>query len=402
MEQTLYNKTEKSEKITVGTIVSNLAHPYTSSNTNVLITSYAHFTPPLMIVVEKNYGFAYNTVTGEKEDNDSYKCLYYSTISASFELNWFKSREIKIIKEADNDIIISNKDKTIEVLKKELLGKMVILTSVDLELEKIKIWSDNDSEVSKTKTNNLLDFLPPLGSVIDVKYVEDHQKYNEKNGRIIHSKCKVIIKIRWLNNITSKYSEEYIPLVALKLVDIKLKDHNVEAIYLEDKIIGLEGNACVNIKAIPLKFQDVIWKHYYYIYRFKNLFTNRLTNYYDASLLKIKEIKIADYEEGKLIFHTPSLKYLNIPSFFKVDNIAFFEKKWFEIEYADKNGRYSRRIIYINELIEENSATETIKKRILIKSNCLLREGKIRHFNVDRIRSFRVMPANFENIFLTN
>lgn len=407
MEQTLlevpyaenHDEKENNEKIPIGTIVSNLAHPYTSSNTNILITTYAHFTPPLMVVVEKNFGFSYNAANGEKIDNSSYKCLHYSTISGSFELNWLKSREIKIIKEEDNNVVISNKDKTIEVLKKEFLGKMVTLTSVDLELEKTKIWSDNSSEFTKMKTNNLLDFLPPLASVIDVKYNEDYQKYNEKNGRIIHSKCKILIKVRWLNNITHKYSEEYIPLAALRIIDINLNDYKISSLYQEDSTIVLEENATINIQAIPFKFQDVIWKHYYYIYRFKNLFTNQLINFKDESLSKIKEIKIENYEEGKLIFDNSSLNFVNILSFFNTDNKAYFEKKWFEIEYLDKGERYSKRIIYIIELIVEDLPSDSTKKRILIKSNCLLRAGKIRHFYVDRISGFREMPNNFETIF---
>lgn len=408
MEQTLIDMPsgkpsdykENFEKISIGTVVSNLAHPYWLTNTDVLITTYAHFTPPLMIVVEKNYGFSYNVVSGEKEDNDSYKCLYYSTVNGSFELNWFKRREIKIVKGEDNDVVISNKDKTIEVLKKEFLGKMVTLTSVDLELEKTKIWSDNNSEFAKMKTNNLLDFLPPLASVIDVKYNEDYQKYNEKNGRIIHSKCKILIKIRWLNNITTKYSEEYVPLVALKIIDIKLSDYKVDVLYLEERKIDLEEQGAMHVQAIPLKFQDVIWKHYYYIYRFKNLFTNQLISFKDAEPLKLKVLKAENYEEGKLIFDSSSLLHFNIHNFFKAENKASFVGKWFEIEYLDKGERYSKRIIYITELIEEDLPAENIKKRILIKSNCLLRDGKIRHFYVNRISSFREMPNNFEKIFV--
>lgn len=395
-----HDNKENNEKISIGTIVSNLAHPYTLSNTNVLITTYAHFTPPLMVVVEKNFGISYNAASGEKEDNGSYKCLHYSTIHGSFELNWFKGREIKTIKEVDNSVVISNKDKTIEALKKEYLGKMVTLTSVDLELEKTKIWSDNNSEFAKMKTNNLLDFLPPLASVIDVKYNEDYRKFNEKDGKIIHSKCKILFKVRWLNNITSKYSEEYIPLVALKTIDINLKNYNVTALYCEVSKIELEENATMNIKAVPFKFQDVIWKHYYYIYRFKNLFTNQLLNFKDESLHKIKELKIEEYAEGKLIFDSSSLKYVNILGFFKTENKTSFEKKWFEIEYLDKGERYSKRIIYIIELIVEDLPSEPNKKRILIKSNCLLRDGKIRHFYVDRISGIREMPNNFETIFV--
>ncbi|MGY3055722.1 hypothetical protein ACVWYG_003943 [Pedobacter sp. UYEF25] len=386
------------EKVPLGSIVSNFAHPYTSSNTNVLISTYAHFTPPLMVVVEKKYGNAYNSISGEKE-NDSYKCLYYSTINGAFELNWFKTKEIKIIQQENNIFFRSNRNKTIEVLKRELFGKTVILTSVDLELEKTKIWSDNDGDLAKLKTSNLLDFLPPLGSVIDVKYNDDYQKYDEKDGTLSYRKSKVTIKVRWLNNITSKYSEEYVPLVSLKIVDINLKEFNLIDLYLDGEPLLLEDNSSVEIKSSPIEFKDVIWKHYYYIYRFKNLFTKQIISVKDSGLVKLAHLNTVDSEKAKLVFDSPPFNYINIFNFFKSENRASWDKKWFEIQYSDKNEKYSKRIIYVSELIEE-SLIESGKKRILIKANCLLRRGAIRHFNVSRIRAYREMPKDYETIFV--
>ena len=394
------NHAEEKEvgKINVGTIVSNLAHPYTENNSSVLITTYAHFTPPLMVVIEKNYGVSYNSSSGEREDNTAYKCLYYSTINGSFELNWFKNRELKIIK--DNDVVISSENKSIESLKKEFLGRTVVLTTVDLELDKVKIWSENNGEFSNMKTNNLLDFLPPLASIIDVKLNDDYKKYNEKNGSIIHHKSKILIKVRWLNNITSKYSEEYIPLIAIKIVEPKLEVFSSLELYLDSNEMALEENEAINVKGMPLRFIDVIWKHYYYIYRFKNLFTNQINNLKEKSLEELSQLKIGNYEEGKLIFDEKSFNYVNILSFFKAENIELYKNKWFEIEYLDKGDKYSRRIIYINELIVEDIPFESVKKRILLKCNCLLREGKVRHFYVDRIVAYRLLPENFKTIFV--
>lgn len=392
----IINYKEKDEKISIGTIVSNLAHPYTVSNSKVLITTYAHFTPPLMIIVEKKYGIPYNAISGEKEDNDSYKCLYYSTINGAFELNWFKLKEIKVIKEKDNLFFVSNKEKPVDQLKKELFGKMVILTNVDLELEKTKIWAETNGQVSKMKRNNLLDFIPPLGSIIDVKLNEDYQKYNEKNGKISHRKSKLLIKVRWLNNITSKYSEEYIPLVALKEIENNLKEFKKDKVYIHNNPFELEEGTTVSVKSIPLKFEDVIWKHYYYVYSFKNLFTQELVSIKEDALSKINELKT---EECKIIFDN-SFKYTAIYNFFKAENKAAFEQKWFEIHYADKSEKYSKRIIFIKEFIEEDLVDEPGKKHILIKANCLLRDGKIRHFNVKRIKGYKALPNNFETIFV--
>lgn len=390
----------KIESIAIGSIVSNLAHPYTSNNANILITTYAHFTPPLMVVVEKNYGVSYNVANGEKEDKSSYKCLYYSTTSGSFELNWFKGRELKVIEAKVDDIVIPNDNGTLEPVKRELIGKMVILKNVDLELNKIKIWSDNSVEFSKMKTNNLLDFIPPLGSVIDVKFNDDSKKYNEKDGKIIHEKSRMLIKVRWLNNTNYKFSEEYLPLSALKVIDISLHEFSVLRLYSENSKIELEGNNDAHVHLVPLRFHDIIWKHYYYIYRFQNLFTNQITNLQNNSIGNIKRLLLESYEEGELIFDSSNLNYLNILSFFKAENKASFENRWLEIEYLDKGDKYSKRIIYIIELVVEDIPYELTKKRILVKSNCLLRSGKIRHFYVDRISSYRLLPTNFETIFI--
>ncbi|QNL48138.1 hypothetical protein H8S90_15140 [Olivibacter sp. SDN3] len=392
---------EKDEKIPIGSIVSNLAHPYTQDNRNVLITTYAHFTPPLMIVVEKNYGAKYNAVSGVYEDNDSYKCLYYSTINGSFEYNWFKRREIRFIKEGDNKLLIEYKDKGAEEVKKNLLGKMAILTNVDLELEKKKLWSDSDGKLKKPKINNLLDFLPPLGTIIDIKNNEDYQKYNEKSGKISYRKSKLSVKLRWFNNATSKYSEEYIPMIAIKTLSTELKSYSPTLHYLYNSPSQLEENASKKVKATPFKIEDIIWQHYYYVYRFKNLFTNQLvTLKTEEQLAKISDFNTLSADDIETLLHNSKFEFKKITDFFNVDNKENLENKWFEIQYSDRNERYTRRIIYVNELIEEEPETANSKTRLILKANCLLREGKTRHFNVSRIKGYRLMPETFASNFV--
>lgn len=397
---------EKGEKIPIGSIVSTYAHPFTEFNTGILITNYAHFTPPLMIVAEKRYGAKYNSVTGKKEDNDSYKCFYYSTLSGSLEEHWFKRKEIKLINTGDNRFFIGNKGIAVEKLKKDLLGEMAVLSSVDLELGKRKIWSDSEVDGAKMKVNNLLDYLPPLGTIIDFKTNEDYQKFSEKEGEISHRKSKVMVKLRWLNNKTAKYSEEYFPMVALKLVkksDLLLKNYGVSLYYENLETIDLEENGDkLFITKTPLKFHDVIWKHYYYIYRFKNLFSGDLHDFKAEKLVSISETVInpATLEN---VFNGKDFQYKQVLSFFKEGKETNFEKKWFEIEYSDKNEKYSKRVIYIDELIAEKAEGDkpSGKDRLLIKANCLLRNGAVRHFNVSRIKSYREMPKEFVEYFVS-
>jgi hypothetical protein len=388
------------KKIPIGSIVANLAHPFHETNSNILITTYAHFTPPLMVVIEKNYGVKYNSLSGEHEDNDSYKCLYYSTINGSFESNWFKRRELKLI---DGNLAPSSKEHkntTLEDLKKQFLGRMMILKSVDLELGKKKIWSDDD-ETQKMKTNNLLDYLPPLGSVIDVKYNDDPQKYSEKDGKPIHRKSKILVKLRWLNNITSKYSEEYISFDALKVVDISLLNFSSDKYYFHAVKIYLEEITDKKIVKVPLKIKDILWKHYFYIYRFVDQFSGQIKAF--SSEKELQKITDVSSEETKAIQKSldhKEFKYKGIMDFFKTVRKADFEKKWFEIQYSDKNEKYTKRIIYINELIVEKTTIEPMKETRLLKANCLLRNGSIRHFNVARIRSYRELPKEFIGTFV--
>lgn len=385
------NNDSEYEEIPLGTIVANLAHPYSADNTNVLITTYAHFTPPLMIVLEKNYGVAkYNPITGDKEDNDSYRCLYYLSISGGFELQWFKRRELKKISGGNLDLFNNAKDKGIDKLKKELLGKMAILTNVDLELDKKKIWSDNEGGISKEKVNNLLDYLPPLASIIDVKLNEDHQKYNEKNGKIIHRKSKVLVKLRWLNNITSKYSEDFVPLAALKIIDkqLELRNYSKKLTYLYSDPINLEESG-ITVSKVPLVIESIIWKHYYYIYRFQNLFT--------------KQLKDVNYDE---VLDETDLRHIINNSSFLNDFVNKFTQtpdeqlkdRWFEIQYSDRNDRFTQRFIRIIEIFKE--VQEDGNEKRFIKANCLLRNGKIRHFRIERIKGYKEVHKDFVKAFI--
>lgn len=383
---------EPGEKIPIGSIVTTYAHPYSESNTEVLITSYSHFTPPLMIVSEKKYGTKYNPLSGDEEDNDNYNCIYYSTLSGSLEEKWFKREELKIISTGDPSFFNNHKGKGIEKLKKTLFGHMAILSSVDIEIGKKKIWSESVDQSSKSKVNNLLDFLPPLGTIIDVKLNDDYQKYTEKEGKITHRKSKLTVKLRWLNNKTGKHSEEYFPMVALKLIKketLKLINYSSNAYYLLDQKLTLEGESRGVVSRIPVRFDCVIWNHYHYVYSFKNLFTQQNIEINNETLLSLVDLShILDVTS----FNWDALSH------FVMAKEAELKDKWYEIEYSDKNERYTKRIIKIIELTEEEAEDGTYKR--ILQANCLLRDGKVRHFRVSRIKSYRELKGDFIKVFV--
>jgi len=383
---------EPNEKCPIGSIVSTKAHPFRQSSLDVFIASYNHFTPPLMIVAEKKYGTKYNMTSGEQEDNDSYKCFYYSTLSGTIEENWFKKKELNVISEGEPSFFEESKNISLEKLKAKFFGRMAILSTVDLELGKQKTWLDSDSEKEKSKVNNLLDFLPPLGTIIDFKLSDDYQKYNEKEGKISHRKSKIMVKLRWLNNITAKYSEDYFPMVALKLIDketLDLKNYNPKLYYLLEEKLQLEGNGRGSILRVPVRFQRVVWIHYYYKYFFTNLFN---LNTIESDSIKHTEpldlsavLEVSSYSWDALVY-------------FSMERNVDVKDKWYEIEYSDKNERYTKRIIKVIELTEELQEDKTTKR--ILQANCLLRNGKIRHFRVSRIKSYRELNGDFVKSFV--
>lgn len=384
---------ELGEKIPIGSIVTTYAHPYSESNTKVMITSYSHFTPPLMIVSEKRYGSKYNSLSGVEEDNDNYNCIFYSTLSGSLEEKWFKRKELKYISTGDPIFFNNHKGKSVEELKKEFFGRMAILSSVDIELGKKRIWSETIDQSSKSKVNNLLDFLPPLGTITDVKLNVDYQKYNEKEDKIIHRKSKLMVKLRWFNNKTGKHSEEYFPMVALKLIKketLKLNNYNSKAYYLLDGALTLEGESRGAMSKIPIRFERVIWNHYYYEYSFTNLFTQKSFN--------INSEIVPSQLDLSHILDVPLINW-DALSHFVMAKATEVKDKWYEIEYSDKNERYTKRIIKVIALTEEEEQEGGAMKRIL-QANCLLRDGKVRHFRVSRIKSYRGLVNDFIKTFV--
>jgi hypothetical protein len=189
-------KAIQKRKFELGDIVALRSHPYQTNYFEPKVGAYARFTPPLMIVIEILNKATHNALTGIKDSNQ-YKCIFYSTKDGKFEKLWFKSEELKHIGNFEKeDHGITSFD--ITDWETKLLGKEVVLQTVDLELGKKKTFLDTVDGRSKMKVSNLLDYLPPVGSIMDVKYEDDHTKHNDK-GKVISSKYALQAKIKWLN-----------------------------------------------------------------------------------------------------------------------------------------------------------------------------------------------------------
>lgn len=382
-------------KLELGDIVTLRSHPYQSNYFEPKIGAYAHFTPPIMIVVEVLNKTSYDTTTGVKDSNQ-YKCLFYSTKEGKFEKLWFKSEELKYISNFEKeDHNIASFD--IRDWKKELVGKEVVLQTVDLELGKKKTFLDTIDGRSKMKVSNLLDYLPPVGSIMDVKYEEDHTKHNDK-GKVTSKKYSLHVKIKWLNNESGKFSEDTVPLECLKLVkfnesSIFYKEKTTYLLALKD-LKQLEDNNDVFMKAIPVLLTSTTFKHYYYVYDGKNVFTN-------SSRIYTHDLPVKSYvdlrgllNDGKELGDKASIQ-----KHFCEEKKIDVKGKWFKIWYIDSNNVSTERIVYVQDFAPKTGAIPEEDLKPILKCNCLLRNGKVRHFVVDRIQRCIELPNEFESIF---
>src|SRR5690606_12040661 len=179
---------------------------------------------------------------------------------------------------------------------------------------------------------------------------------------------------------------------ALKLIDketLDLKNYNPKLYYLLEEKLQLEGNGRGSILRVPVRFQRVVWIHYYYKYFFTNLFN---LNTIESDSIKHTEpldlsavLEVSSYSWDALVY-------------FSMERNVDVKDKWYEIEYSDKNERYTKRIIKVIELTEELQEDKTTKR--ILQANCLLRNGKIRHFRVSRIKSYRELNGDFVKSFV--
>src|SRR5690606_17073021 len=111
------------------------------------------------------------------------------------------------------------------------------------------------------------------------------------------------------------------------LIDFSINNH-----YLIDKIIFLEEDESTILQKIPVKFIDVIWKHYFYVYRFKNLFNQEMLN--SRSIQSISNIDLKHILDANLFVQDPLIS-------FSIEKERALKGKWMEIQYSDKSEKYT-------------------------------------------------------------
>ncbi|AJA68685.1 hypothetical protein MODO_0240 [Myroides odoratimimus] len=353
---------------------------------------------------------------------------------------------------------------TIEEVRKNIeekyIYKQVVLKSVDLELFKHKI--NRTKENGDLVETNHLEFLPPVMTVIGCKFIDEKDKFcSHTGGPAIELKCKwynsqsktfseesfrienlylIDLKIEGItNDLLSEYKEQ-IESNSFNLIELK-------------KPLVLEGTDGLSVKYSLLQIESIVYKHYFY----EALVYSLLKNSKESILInkKIKEIK-----DG-VLWGTSYPDYAYKGYLSGITSYPIRENEYYQISYNDKMDRFTKRVIKIKDIffVIENEKKEalfenlgwlnddisaadnevkefidssnlffinsfgnsnvTISKDkgevgisvssklikdknivILLETNCLLKNGAIRHFRLDGISEIRAINNGvdlFEN-----
>lgn len=398
------------DKLNIGDLVSLKSHPFNIFNES-LIGAFVDNTPPIMVISEVLKSNSYDTESEEvdtetnkvKKLPNQYLCYFYSSKTSSFEKHWFKQNEIKKI---DSDIETNQEKVTKTEDKVSLLNKykdnLVVLKSADLELSKKKTTWSRTKEEDINKTQAFLEFLSPVMTVIDVVENQNFNKdrVNPKNGEIKRESCKFLLKCKWFNPIKQTFSEEIIPYKILQLVEFNsnkieviergINTKNVFQLIEKDLNISLE-NSRYSFNKYIIELKEVVIQNHLMKIFYKNLINNKI----ESKIIENLEI-IDSEKEFKQFVDSEFPNYSN-SEYNNPLKLEWQKDKFYKIDYLDKKGKFTTRII-TNCKVEEFETEDDEKDVKFVIANCLLRDGKIRHFRLSNITARYELKDDFKDI----
>ena len=398
------------DKLNIGDLVSLKSHPFNIFNES-LIGAFVDNTPPIMVISEVLKSNSYDTESEEvdaetkkaKKLPNQYLCYFYSSKNSSFEKYWFKQNEIKKI---DSDTETNQGKVTKTEDKASLLNKykdnLIVLKSADLELGKKKTTWSRTKEEDINKTQAFLEFLPPVMMVLDVVENKNFNKdrVNPKNGEIKRESCKFLLKCKWFNPIKQTFSEEIIPYKILQLVEFNsnkiesiengINTKNVFQLIEKDLNISLE-NSRYSFNKYIIELKEVVIQNHLMKIFYKNLINNKI----ESKIIENLEI-IDSEKEFKQFVDSEFPNYSN-SEYNNPLKLEWQKDKFYKIDYLDKKGKFTTRII-TNCKVEEFETEDDEKDVKFVIANCLLRDGKIRHFRLSNITARAELKDNFKDI----
>lgn len=397
------------DSFSIGDFVSLKNHPYLYDNDFAKIAANADMTPPVMIISEILNKDEYN-ITNGKNLEKQFKCIYFSHKDGKYHENWLKENHVKKLSKIktylDSKTLKNIDTYELNYLKEIYSGQQVCLTNVDFELNKKKVFIENSDGKKIHREKNHLDFLPPVMIIIDIIKNKEEKRYSNKTKNFLEKDCsKYLFKCKWYNNNSSSYSEDLFPSHILGLVksqndlidtvSIPLKGSYSLILKLKKKI-KLETSSS-QLDSYIVKPIELVFKHYYYKLSYFDQFKreNSSISLDDLVYEKNDYLNSIYYIHNKLIFEE---KYPRYGTTLKhITETIFNVNDYFLITYVDKLNRITKRIIKVSGkdvYSEKNIINEEDKEKeyFFIIANCLLRNGCIRHFNLEQIKEAIKIP----------
>lgn len=386
----------------IGDFVCLKNHPYFEYNSPIKIAANADMTPPVMVVSEILDKNEFDSTTGQNIEKQ-FKCYYYSHKDGKYHDKWIKEYEIKKLTATNTYLDLDSfkiiEDYDLEFLKKKYIGKTICLKSIDFELTKKKVFIDSSNGKRTNKENNHLSFLPPVMTIIDILKNKDEKRYSTKNKGIIEKDCaKYLFKCKWYNPITTSYSEELLPSNIFGLIKNKqysqnslkkILDENLLVLSRLDTPLSLE-NSSITIKNSLLDIYEIVYNHYYYkINYFDYLFQKYSSSEIEKIHLNLSNNLNFTYTFNKNDILGEKLPKINGNTLIQIKESSFIKDQYYLIKYTDRFDNVTNRVIRSKGNIKVKQGRIIVST--VIEANCLLRNGKIRHFNIDRIISSQLI-----------
>jgi DNA-binding Xre family transcriptional regulator len=384
--------TSEKHNFAIGDIVALSSHPFSGFQHDILIGGEPQLISPLMIIVEilgdsqnlydENVG---NQIQVKGGSTAQCKCIWYSSKSFQFEEAWVSSKLLKKINYKNNSI--SNEKDEQGKSKHIQVGTLVTLCTAQLELKKLKSSYKSEGGKERSSINPLLSFVSPIMQIIGTAKNESKEPlYDSKTGNKKKEISELLIKCKWFNPSSEKFSEKLIPIEALTLipqvdeeklkeiatfikkgVPIVIKFNGKETIFMPAKIIYTHGFYKLSgydylsntVKEFLIDDKLILDK------KDENVFINKVPNFVDA---KLKNEKYLSQLET-------------------VIKDAITENNYVRIKYKDRNNNVTLRTI-------KNFKTEPENEVIYLIGHCILRNAE-RNFHIDRIQFLEVLNLKY-------
>lgn len=360
-------------KFNIGEVITITTHPYASETCNIIISGEYQMIPPLMIIIEIIYG---HLLSDEKSNPVKYKCIWFSTKDNLFKESYFVENELKSI-----GLETESNTKIIKI------GDHVALTTQLIELGKKRSFLNAETQQNKTNykssVTSLLTYISPVMQVIDLNDFDlSKEKIPNKKITIIYP--EKLVKCKWFNAVSEKFSECWIPLEALYCLPI-----------ISAKLLSLVQKSIE--KKTYLKMHDLLVKpiqisnrsgHYYFEYF--DYISQKIDTLPFTELIKPIQIKnpikaFAPKFEKKTFKGKSILK--NTFTVQKLIEKAILKstKSYITITYKDKFEKISYRTISKYKIISSDGELESSGKPAkYVNAFCHLRNAE-RNFKLESI-----------------